>query len=464
MKIFSKKILKNRNGITLIALVVSIIVLLILAGISIEMLSGDNGVLRQASNAKEKTDIAGEKEGVELATLSANVSENGFEELNQENLQKAINTQFGNNKAVVIDNGDGSFTVKFTGRWYEITSSGRIEESINWDLAKQNAKAPIVQNDERNNGVIGIGIDGKPVNMDLWEYTLLNDGTYGLNDSQVYNNKEMGGNNESNIYNTGYIGQYDSGKIEGTIPQYISTDNGNTWKAVTSLYSTFINVTELTTAPIIPKTITNMQNTFFGCTSLYKIDSIPDNIISLAGTFYNCTSLVNAPNIGKNVKDMSNTFAKTSIKNAPTLPEGITNMSYTFANSKLEKIDTIPNSVTNMQCTFKSCENLTYVEKISTNVTNLVETFNGCINLSSINFVINNKTKNIRACFQGCKKISGKLQIDASITNDNTDNYKWIFNNSAASEGSGLNVTGTSEILNNLKSIYTSNSKISFNI
>ena len=43
---------KNQNGITLIALVITIIVLLILAGVSIAMLTGDNGILNQATRAK----------------------------------------------------------------------------------------------------------------------------------------------------------------------------------------------------------------------------------------------------------------------------------------------------------------------------------------------------------------------------------------------------------------------------
>ena len=48
---------KNRNsGITLIALIVTIIVLLILAGISIQMLTGDNGILTRAGQAKEMTE------------------------------------------------------------------------------------------------------------------------------------------------------------------------------------------------------------------------------------------------------------------------------------------------------------------------------------------------------------------------------------------------------------------------
>ena len=53
----------NKNkGITLIALVVTIIILLILAGISINMLTGQNGILNRAQEAKEKTEIAQEDE------------------------------------------------------------------------------------------------------------------------------------------------------------------------------------------------------------------------------------------------------------------------------------------------------------------------------------------------------------------------------------------------------------------
>ena len=50
-KIKEKKFVKNR-GITLIALVITIIVLLILAGVSISMLSGDNGILSRAAEAR----------------------------------------------------------------------------------------------------------------------------------------------------------------------------------------------------------------------------------------------------------------------------------------------------------------------------------------------------------------------------------------------------------------------------
>lgn len=61
-----KNIRKQENGITLIALVVTIIVLLILAGISIAMLTGQNGILNRAAEAKEKTGVAQEDENQKL--------------------------------------------------------------------------------------------------------------------------------------------------------------------------------------------------------------------------------------------------------------------------------------------------------------------------------------------------------------------------------------------------------------
>ncbi len=47
---------KNERGITLIALVVTIVVLLILAGVSISMLTGENGIITQAQDAKLATE------------------------------------------------------------------------------------------------------------------------------------------------------------------------------------------------------------------------------------------------------------------------------------------------------------------------------------------------------------------------------------------------------------------------
>ena len=56
--------LKKNGGITLIALVITIIVLLILAGVSIAMLSGDNGLLTRSTQAADKEVLAGAKDAI----------------------------------------------------------------------------------------------------------------------------------------------------------------------------------------------------------------------------------------------------------------------------------------------------------------------------------------------------------------------------------------------------------------
>ena len=67
-----KDCLKFRNGgITLIALVITIIVLLILAGVSIATLTGDNGILTRANDAKTETEEAKEDELRKLTALEA---------------------------------------------------------------------------------------------------------------------------------------------------------------------------------------------------------------------------------------------------------------------------------------------------------------------------------------------------------------------------------------------------------
>ena len=65
--------MKNQKGITLIALVVTIIVLLILAGISIAMLTGDNGIITRTNTAKVSQIEGQVKEEIKLAVQSAKI-------------------------------------------------------------------------------------------------------------------------------------------------------------------------------------------------------------------------------------------------------------------------------------------------------------------------------------------------------------------------------------------------------
>ena len=67
--------IKKNKGITLIALVITIIILLILAGVSIAMLTGNNGILIQAKLAKENTEVAKEQEEKDLDKINSYINE-----------------------------------------------------------------------------------------------------------------------------------------------------------------------------------------------------------------------------------------------------------------------------------------------------------------------------------------------------------------------------------------------------
>ena len=95
-KEFNKiKLKESEKGITLIALVITIIVLLILAAVSIAMLTGENGILKKASTAKEKHQISEAKEKIELALQDLRIEEESKgNSLTKEKLSKLSESEY----------------------------------------------------------------------------------------------------------------------------------------------------------------------------------------------------------------------------------------------------------------------------------------------------------------------------------------------------------------------------------
>ena len=112
-----KNKLKERKGITLIALVITIIVLLILAGVSIAMLTGENGILNQANKAKTETGYKGAEEKVKLAIMGARADDG---QMTIEELKREVGLQSGSTTSTAFPakvQMDGyAFTVDNTGK------------------------------------------------------------------------------------------------------------------------------------------------------------------------------------------------------------------------------------------------------------------------------------------------------------------------------------------------------------
>ncbi|MCI8443852.1 MAG: type II secretion system protein [Clostridia bacterium] len=117
--------MKNTKGITLIALVITIIVLLILAGVAIVSLTGENGVLTRASDSKNKTDEEEEKEAIAIAYNGA-ITESKGESVTAD----ALNSQFSQNGTSATASGEETIKVDFTktGRSYIVNAYGKVEK------------------------------------------------------------------------------------------------------------------------------------------------------------------------------------------------------------------------------------------------------------------------------------------------------------------------------------------------
>ncbi len=115
---------QKAKGITLIALVITIIVLLILAGVTILALTGDEGILTKTIDAKDANSKAEEEEQVKLAVADALTS--GLGKLTTENLKEAIVTMFGEeNKGKLT--GEGPWNFKGNLKTYIIDEQGNLK-------------------------------------------------------------------------------------------------------------------------------------------------------------------------------------------------------------------------------------------------------------------------------------------------------------------------------------------------
>ncbi len=131
MKIVLKERLKTHKGITLIALVITIIVLLILAGVAIATLTGDNGIIAKAQQAKMQNDKANEKEQIDLAVLASKI--NNDASIDKKTLRKELDGISNLIESGIPTSDEYSFPlilVGKTGTEYEIDEDANVSEKI----------------------------------------------------------------------------------------------------------------------------------------------------------------------------------------------------------------------------------------------------------------------------------------------------------------------------------------------
>ena len=364
-----KEILRNKRGITLIALVITIIVLLILAGVTIATLMGDNGILTKASEADIKNAHATVRDSISLAYSEYQIEINASSNASIEESTKIASTQtvkiqgqeeeylatpsmsfwdfLKTEKGYIDDNGivnvsaltgstlslgNGSGTTDvykierqnttYTLRYYENEETSELlwqvnqsSGEINWEEVIENAQ----RHEEQDplNTDIGIGTDGQPVNLNLWKYY--------VKDGELHLGK-LPPDTYSSDYYVGYIGEIKNGEIQGKMPQYIKI--GGTTYPVKHLDITFRNLTDLEKAPELPTTTITMTGTFAGCENLKEAPTIPDSVTSMGsisvfyvyvGVFSGCVNLSGTITIPEDVTDINMLFYGCTNMNATVI-------------------------------------------------------------------------------------------------------------------------------------------------
>ena len=368
--------LKSKSGITLVALIITIIVLLILAMVSIRLVM-NRGIIDKANKGVNAYNEAEVKEKIQLAYSELEMAKFTNSNLDETQFLKERLEAQGLTGVDIQATSDG-WNITYNGKSYPLSKSGIVGDAvavIDWDTVIANAQKHPDQS--ATNDEIGIDMHGNPVNLDLWFYEF-----------DEENQTFITGKGYGSQKQVGYVGNIVNGKIIEEIPQYIK--KSNIVYILTAMSSTFSGCTSLTTAPAIPSSVTNMSSTFSGCTSLTTAPTIPSSVTNMSCTFYGCTSLTTAPTIPSSVTNMSSTFNEcTSLTTAPTIPNSVTNMSYSFSHcDSLINAPVIPSSVIDMSGTFNHCISLINAPIVPSSVSEFHDAFWHCSSLKG-NLIIN---------------------------------------------------------------------------
>ena len=341
--------LKNKKGITLIALVVTIVVLLILAGVSINLVLDNNGIIAKSKDARNSAIESDEKEKVEMAYVSAALKKLG-DTVTAEELQEELDSSVGTGKTDVTTNGDDTLNVLFSD----------TEHNFNVDEGKVEKAKPITNN---------YGEDWEVA----WTYT------NGVWSNQINKGEKAEGDVVAKFYKTGNrvkpdgFTWSDTGGVftfeEGDEYRLVVEGNGPIGDLgtaegtnITSAFAWFLQsamymkgATDTCIMPyvkelVICNGITSIGNyAFCGASSLEKL-SIANTVTNIGD--YAFLYDVNLANV--------------------KLPNKIENIGHTaFKETKIQNI-TIPNSVKKLSgAIFANCGNLARIKFLPTDMTGI---------------------------------------------------------------------------------------------
>ena len=403
---------KDKNGITLVALVVTVLVLIVLAGVSINLVIGNNGIVTKAQIAKTSTELAKYKEELSQWKINKKMEDNNFIEdtlsAGKNNLAYGGVKQEGNIKTIIQDLDDsyldeveiikgeliinttnkskleGSKIAEVSSNPYIIKDGELKSAGANLELMSSDGTVTIPENVTKIGAGAFSGLAGlktviipetvKEVGAYAFAYNktlekvIMQEGTKTIGDKaffQCYNLSEI--NLPNTITSIGEFSMASSKITNLNVPSSLKT---------IKTYA-FLSLTNLVTVNI-PEGVEKIESSAFsGCTKLEAI-TIPSTVTDIKnGAFSNCNNLIQI-NLNTNKftyesgmllpEDKSEIIfvSKKILENTDTfkIPEGIQTFTINLGNFTNIKNVSIPKSLINMRGGImpKYVENITIAE------------------------------------------------------------------------------------------------------
>ena len=385
-KIMKTKI-KQEKGITLIALVITIVVLLILAGVSLNAIFSENGIINRAKDAQNKMDQATQNDMTGLNELDKLISS-----LTDKTTEEAVP------KIAMFDTGK-----KVRDKMYNLMPEGTIGKDSNYScnvsidaIEKYNGVPDLTKMAESN--IVSLGESSFPIYM----WAEKSGKTEIRNPVGMKGLTAEGDNNSSKKVETGKIYWWSESDSV-----YLNPDSAQMFAGLPYL-TNIDGLKDMKTDYVV-----DMSDMFFSIgTQLSNIDALSgwntSKVENMSGMFAGNNELTDIEGLKKwntsNVTDMHNMFGDgdsggCAFTNLSAISnwnvKNVTNMTGIFFNCiKLEDVSAILNwNITEIaQSMFLSCSNLKTITIPST-ITKISNAFAGCANLTKVKILVTDATK-----------------------------------------------------------------------
>lgn len=428
--------MKKNIGITLIALVITIIVLLILAGVTIQTLTGDNGLITKANEAKISTEEAKLEEEVQLAFVEYEADKHTNSNAKMEDKLKDIFEKIhgignitvvksGKNYKVNVKDSKTTYRVRYDGKvkkYEEMDPTnvyGKLDENNEMVYLRATETSGYVKfttrvSNELNNDHIKKVIIEEPIAPTITNLFELCTNLERIENIENLHTENMASMNWM-FYNCKKLTELDVSRFDTSKVKNL----GNMFRECNNLIS--IDVSGFDTSKV-----TSLSSMFSGCSKLNNIDVTSfntGNVVDMSSMFSSCSALTQIDVSGfdtSKVKNMADMFYSCSklkninIKNFDT--SSLENIRYMFAGCQIENLD-----ISNFD---------------TSKVTKMDNMFKGCTKLKSLNlgrsFVINDEVNTDQMIestsnyiiIKSNKDTASKLK--AKFTNLTDDNFEII--------------------------------------